>query len=209
MRIGIDFDNTIVCYDGMFHDIARERALIPSELPPSKNAVRDYLRGGGREDAWVELQGFVYGPGLARAEAYPGVWDFLSTCAANDVTVNIISHKTQRPAAGPAYDLHESARGWLRAQIARRGLSMDAEASVYLEETRAEKLARIRTLACDWFIDDLPELLSEPEFPTNVGRILFDPSGSLHLPPGVQRTASWHEITARFFGPKREVLARE
>ncbi len=45
MRIGIDFDNTIACYDGVFHKAAIERGLIPDDLDSSKNAVRDYLNG--------------------------------------------------------------------------------------------------------------------------------------------------------------------
>jgi len=50
MRIGIDFDNTIACYDGVFHAAALERGLIPSELGRDKNSVRDYLNGAGRND---------------------------------------------------------------------------------------------------------------------------------------------------------------
>ena len=49
-RIGIDFDNTIVCYDDVFHEVAREQGLIPNDLPANKGAVRDHLRAIGRED---------------------------------------------------------------------------------------------------------------------------------------------------------------
>ena len=50
MHIGIDFDNTIVCYDKVFHKVAIEKGLIPEDIPPSKNNVRDHLRriGGGK-----------------------------------------------------------------------------------------------------------------------------------------------------------------
>jgi hypothetical protein len=34
MRIGLDFDNTIACYDGVFHAAALERGLIPEALLP-------------------------------------------------------------------------------------------------------------------------------------------------------------------------------
>src|SRR6185437_11131914 len=40
MRIGIDFDNTIACYDGVFHAAALERGLIPKDLARDKNSVR-------------------------------------------------------------------------------------------------------------------------------------------------------------------------
>ena len=44
MIVGIDFDNTIVCYDSLFYNIALEKGLIPSNISKSKNSVRDYLR---------------------------------------------------------------------------------------------------------------------------------------------------------------------
>ena len=41
MRIGLDFDNTIVTYDSLFHKVATEQGLVPASLPVSKLAVRD------------------------------------------------------------------------------------------------------------------------------------------------------------------------
>ena len=67
MHIGIDFDNTIVGYDSLFHRAALERGLIPPDLPATKSRVRDHLRRAGREDAWIELQGCVYGARLRRS----------------------------------------------------------------------------------------------------------------------------------------------
>ena len=67
MRIGIDLDNTIVCYDHVVHRAAVARGLVPTDLPVSKGAVRDYLRRCGHENTWIELQGYVYGSGMADA----------------------------------------------------------------------------------------------------------------------------------------------
>ncbi|MBI2360879.1 MAG: hypothetical protein HYV04_18575 [Deltaproteobacteria bacterium] len=80
MRIGIDFDNTIVCYDQMFHRIALERGLIPASLPATKGHVRDMLRRMGREEEWTEMQGQVYGKRLHEAEPFPGVLEFFTLC---------------------------------------------------------------------------------------------------------------------------------
>ena len=49
LRVGIDFDNTIVCYDEIFHRVALERELIPRDTPKNKESVRDYLRQVGKE----------------------------------------------------------------------------------------------------------------------------------------------------------------
>ena len=59
MLIGLDFDNTIVRYDRLFHRLRRERGLIPDHLPVSKRAIRDHLRASGREEEWTELQGVL------------------------------------------------------------------------------------------------------------------------------------------------------
>ncbi len=72
MLVGVDFDNTIVCYDRLFHKAALEKGLIPPELPASKGQVRDYMRANGAEDAWTELQGYVYGPRMLDAAPFAG-----------------------------------------------------------------------------------------------------------------------------------------
>jgi hypothetical protein len=57
MILGVDFDNTIVRYDELFHRIAVERGFIPKSLPARKKEVRDFLRRQGHEQTWTELQG--------------------------------------------------------------------------------------------------------------------------------------------------------
>jgi len=49
MVLGVDFDNTIVRYDDLFHRVAVERGLVPATVPARKNDVRDFLRQQGRE----------------------------------------------------------------------------------------------------------------------------------------------------------------
>jgi phosphoglycolate phosphatase-like HAD superfamily hydrolase len=104
MRIGIDFDNTIVCYDGVFHAAALERGLIPADHPRDKNSVRDYLHGQNRHDAFTELQGYVYGTRMDLAALYPGVLNFIAAAKARGNEVFIVSHKTRHPFLGPRHD---------------------------------------------------------------------------------------------------------
>lgn len=195
MLVGVDFDNTIVCYDRLFYAVALEEGLIPAALPVSKSAVRDYLRAAGREDDWTELQGVVYGRRIGGADAFPGVLGFFIRCREQGVPVCIVSHKTRAPYRGQACDLHEAARGWLRAQgfhdSAGAGLP---ESEVYLELTKDEKLQRIGALGCTHFVDDLPEFLAEPAFPAGVERILFDPNGQHRGETRFRRAESWEGI---------------
>jgi FMN phosphatase YigB (HAD superfamily) len=195
MLVGLDFDNTIVCYDRLFHRLARERGLLPDGVAETKGAVRDYLRSVGREDDWTEMQGVGYGPRISDAEPFPGVKEFLRSCKQTGVKVAVVSHKTKHPYRGEKHDLHAAAHAFLQAHgfyaTTDTGLSPDA---VFLELTLQAKLARIGTLGCDVFVDDLPELLGEPAFPAGTRKVLFDPAGTNADRADYARVRSWAEI---------------
>src|ERR1700756_5168358 len=143
MRIGIDFDNTIACYDGVFYAAALERGLIPVNLGRDKNAVRDYLNGNGRADAFTELQGHVYGARMELAAPYPGFAEFIATARKAEHDLFIVSHKTKHPIRGQRHDLHAAARGFLNARSLVGGASEQIDpADVFFELTKEAKVAR-------------------------------------------------------------------
>jgi hypothetical protein len=199
LRIGVDFDNTIVSYDGVFHKIAVENGLIPPNTESSKDSVRNYLRSVDREDEWTALQGHVYGARMDVAQPYPGVKEFFRRTVAGGIPIAIVSHKTRHPFLGEKHDLHQSARGWLKAQgffdPAQIGLD---EANVFFELTKEDKMARIGVLERTVFIDDLPEFLGEAAFPREVERLLFDPKGENAHVKHFTRINSWSEMMDRF-----------
>ena len=174
MRIGIDFDNTIVSYDALFHRLALEKNLIPQNLPASKLAVRDHLRAVDKEELWTLMQGEVYGSRMGEAIAYPGFFNFAKKAQDSGHQLFIISHKTKYPFAGPNYDLHESAKCWIRKTMPAHGIEFNENTDAFFEITKEEKIARINNLDCDVFIDDLPEILAMPGFPIKTQKILFD-----------------------------------
>lgn len=191
-RIGVDFDNTVICYDGMFHRAAVDKGLIPESVGRAKNEVRDYLRAQDREQEWTELQGHVYGERVTECRPYPGALEFFTACVQQGVEVFVVSHKTRHPYIGPKHDLHAAARGWIDfVGLLDTGLS---ERNVYFELTKAEKLERIAALGCTHFIDDLPEFLAEPGFPQGVERILFDPHALHTTEMRFQRVTDWREL---------------
>jgi hypothetical protein len=178
MRIGIDFDNTIACYDGVFHAAALERGLIPSDLARDKNSVRDHLNGRGRKDDFTELQGYVYGARMDMVSPYPGFAEFIALAQGAGHTLFIVSHKTRHPLRGPRHDMHAAARGFLEAHgLIGDGTARIDPARVYFELTKEDKVARAAQLNCDIFIDDLPEILRSPGFPQGMRKLLFDPEG--------------------------------
>ena len=195
MRIGLDFDNTIVDYDALFHRVALEQGVIPPELAVTKLAVREHLRAAQREEVWTAMQGTVYGSRMSEAVFYPGALAFFRWARGAGVALAIISHKTRHPFLGPQYDLHQAARDWVIANLVHEEQALIDPAEVYFELTKPDKLARIGALGCDFFIDDLPEILTAEAFPAATRRILFDPNGH-HAPlAGVQTVAGWPMVS--------------
>jgi hypothetical protein len=205
MLVGLDFDNTIVCYDRLFHRLARERGLLPDHVPATKQAVRDHLRGIGREDDWTEMQGIGYGPRIADAEPFPGVKEFLAAVLKAGVRVVVVSHKTRHPYLGEKHDLHAAAHTFLGThgfyETTDTGLSPDA---VFLELTKQAKLDRIGALGCDAFVDDLPEFLAEPSFPPKPRKVLFDPADAHPDSADYTRARSWAEASSVVLGTPAE-----
>lgn len=191
MRIGIDFDNTIACYDGVFHAAALERGLIEASLPRDKNSVRDFLNGSGQKEAFTELQGYVYGARMDLVAPYAGAKEFILAARHAGHDLFVVSHKTRHPMLGPAYDMHAAARGFLTAQ-GLFGTAAIPKDQAFFELTKEDKVARARTLKVEVFIDDLPEILAMEGFPSGMRGLLFDPEG--HFPDGAWkgRSFEWH-----------------
>jgi hypothetical protein len=194
MRIGIDFDNTLIGYDDVFLAAARERNLVGSGFVGSKQAVRDAIRLlPDGELAWQHLQGHVYGKGIDRAVMFEGVDAFLRRCRAAGHGVFVVSHKTEYGHYDPdRVNLRAAAADWMEA----RGFFAPDKyaiprANVFFESSRAEKLRRIAALECVHFIDDLEEVLNDPDFPPGVNRVLFAGTGPS---PGLAICSNWQRI---------------
>lgn len=198
MLIGLDFDNTIVSYDALFHKVAVEQEHVPADLPKSKLAVRDYLRKIDNEAVWTEMQGYVYGARMEDAAAYPGVIEFIKRARDKGISLAIVSHKTKYPFLGPKYDLHKTARGWIANALMDGVTNLIEPDHVFFELTKEKKISRIADIGCNYFIDDLPEILLMPTFPIKSKRILFDPKG-IHNTEGLSaKLESWQEIRSFF-----------
>lgn len=196
--VGIDFDNTIACYDEIFHRVALEKGLIPPGIPQTKENVKNYFLNIGKEGIWTELQGHVYGTRMIDVSPFPGVISFLTQAVKKNMPIYIVSHKTRFPYKGPKYDLCEAAFKWLDSQgfFDKNHIGLNPD-RVYFKETKEEKLKQIKEIECSHFIDDLPEILLEEEFPNKTKRLLFSPGLSLDTSVYDDRLEifrSWHEI---------------
>ena len=96
MRVGVDLDNTLICYDEPFLAYAHKLQLIPDSWAGKKNEIRQYIMSQtDGEDHWQKLQGLVYSKGILEACLFPGVYRFLWRCNIREITVEVVSHKTE------------------------------------------------------------------------------------------------------------------
>jgi hypothetical protein len=200
-RIGIDFDNTIVTYDEVFCATAKRAGLVDSDFVGSKQAVRDAIRRlPDGELAWQRLQGQVYSKGIVDAKMIDGFETFLCRCRAENCTTMIVSHKTEFGHFDPErINLRVAARNWMMARGLLDGERGVPAANVFFESTRSDKLARIAGLSCTHFIDDLEEVLIDPDFPSKVERILLSTEEQSRPDTPYAVCASWSDIEERIF----------
>jgi hypothetical protein len=202
-HIGIDFDNTLVCYDALLLRLARKAEWLPEDFTGGKTAIRDAVRrlpDGGW--LWQHLQALAYGPHIEEAEPFPGALEFLECCRASGIRVSIISHKTIFPNVPELrVNLREAALVWMQ----RYGVFSQDHTGLITEPpffaaSRQEKVEHIAERGCDLFVDDLVETFREPLFPQGVKKVLFDPESRELREPDVHRCASWEAISQFVFG---------
>ena len=205
LRLGLDLDGTIILYDEVFHRHAVARHGMPDLVPVNKTAVRDWLRlQPDGEARWTELQGLVYGSLMPEAKLAPGLGELLRAVRAARIPVCIISHKTEFSVAGPHVNLRVAASAWLEANgfFATDGYGLRRE-DVFFESTRTEKLRRIAAQGCTVFVDDLEEVLTEPEFPKGVERWLYAPAGAQRAHAGISVFGDWAALQRRLVPDSR------
>jgi hypothetical protein len=204
--IGVDLDNTLACYDELFHFAAHQEGLIEPSLPRNKEKIRDTIRLLPQgESQWTRLQAIVYGPRMSSATAFDGSEDFLRHCAESGARALIVSHKTQFASLdGQQVDLRKAALSWMKAKkfFDPNGCGLSPD-DVFFESTRAEKIERIRSLGCTHFIDDLAEVFAERSFPRDVGQLLFAPHGANPPRQDIEVFRTWRELDEFFFHDQR------
>jgi hypothetical protein len=196
--IGVDFDNTLIDYDGVFVSRARALGLVDGGFSGNKEAVRAAVRAlPGGEGRWQHLQGHVYGEGIKDAVMFDGVASFLRRARSDGHEIMIVSHKTLfGHGDATRVDLRDAARAWMRQNCffeVGSGFGVRPE-NVHFATTRPEKIEYIARLGCTHFIDDLPEVLDDPAFPLGVVKVLFTNGAQ---PPATIRPnafAHWDEI---------------
>lgn len=198
MIIGLDFDNTIVCYDEAIKQLAMDVPSLPETTPKTKLGIRDFLREQDRETEWTEFQGKLYGPGMVHAQPFPSALEMIGAMQQAGHTTVIISHRSKHPYLGPKYDLHDAARQWIKKNLVIDDNALISEKDIHLNETKDAKVALVESLQCGVFIDDLVEILTHASFPPSTEKLWFSPGGLPHkgdLPQNIRMITHWDELT--------------
>ena len=193
MLLGLDFDNTLIKYDELFFKVAREKNHIEEGFIKDKIKIRDFLRSEGKEDDWTIMQGEVYGPRINEALPFSDMFEVLTNIKNKGIQMCLVSHKTKTPYMGEPHDMHAAALGWLVAKgfFDEDGLGWKLE-NIFFELTKEKKIQRIQDLKCDYFIDDLPEILEM--LPNSINKILFSPQGAQTKSKDWIEVDSWSKI---------------
>jgi hypothetical protein len=207
LRIGLDFDNTLVCYDRIFFNEALKRGWIfgPSSTQKNwgKNQIREQVRGLFEgEVKWQTLQAEVYGPRMGEAVLMAGVGTFLQEAVAQKAELFIVSHKTQfaRQDNKQSIDLRLRALAFMETHgfFAKNPMGLSPE-TVFFADTREQKVSIISQLGCDVFIDDLPEVFAQAAFPSTTKKILINPKGDGPTNGSYLSFRDWASIQSELF----------
>ncbi|WP_405631188.1 HAD family hydrolase [Pseudoalteromonas sp. Ld20] len=192
MIIGIDFDNTIADYTGVFHRVGVILGWLPKEVGQTKEDVKAYFINAGNEPKWTELQGIVYGKEINQAKPYLGCLEAIKSLKKEGHSIFIVSHKTKYPIIGDKTNFHIAATNWLKSHgFTNCTDGPIASENISFHEKQEIKINRISTLQCDFFIDDLSSVLNSALFPLPTEKILFNqkPHPSIEL-----NTSDWKKV---------------
>jgi len=185
LNIGIDLDNTIINYQGLFAQAACAQGW-SNDATQSKDAIKHHLLNtDGNDQRWRVLQTQVYAHLIASAKPFDGLIPFCQAVRQQGDRIYIVSHKTPVSNLDACTNLITPAKAWLQQQ------PIDPD-GLFFCATREAKIRQIAQLNCTLFIDDLSLILADKTFPKHTYPLLFAPHTS-HSP--LPQAASWAHIS--------------
>jgi hypothetical protein len=169
MRIGFDFDNTIVNYDLVFSQIADQLNLEYLDSP--KNSIKNYYEVElGQRNLWKKVQFKVYCELISKIEPSDKFIALIHWLIENKHDIFIVSHKTENiKINNKNLNLREPAKKWLE-----RNIPIFNKERIFFESSAIAKIRKIKLLSLDFFVDDLVTILNHRQFPLSTKKILFN-----------------------------------
>ena len=206
MRIGIDIDNTIICYDHVFAHVAMSQGF-SVQSDASKNEVKKWFHDRNMHQAFTLLQGEVYGKFIDLASLFDGVLAFIDVAKRAGCQLFLVSHKTRYPLVGEKFDLHKSASRFLidNNVISKYNDVGVHSNNVFFERTLARKIHRIAALNLDFFIDDLLQVFQHSNFPKKTNFMHFSQDlPKIALTDEFSAFANWKQILSFLFSGRQK-----
>ena len=198
ISIGIDLDHTIIDYKNIFAEKAFSLGFIKTDSIMTKNEVKTVvtkLEDG--EKKWGLLQVNVYSEGIYEASIMNGFPEFVKFCNKRKISLFIISHKTKTNPNDPLKrNLKNAALKWMTNNqfFESNGLGFNIS-HVFFNNSIDEKISRIRSQNCNYFIDDLEKVLSNSAFPINTRKIIFLSNPLQTVDIDIDYSGNWWGIT--------------
>lgn len=174
MIIGIDLDNTIINYQSSFERIAKLKKIKINKKFIKKELKQKIERISKNE--WTRIQGKIYGEKIHYAKIFENFTNFVKFSIKNKISLVIISHKTKYPILGKKRNLHTLTKKFLETKFKNNYFRINK--NLFFETSIQKKIQRIKIKECDFFIDDLEDILSHKEFPKYTEGLLFNSNKS-------------------------------
>ncbi len=171
MKIGFDFDNTLVDYSAVFTKIAEELGIKFENNP--KNAIKyTFEKVYFNPNSWKEVQRQVYCELINKIEPSDKLLEVINWLIEHNHDFYIISHKTQTIKFDKLVsNLRDPANRWIEKNIPQ--FKKDR---IFFESSAIAKVRKIKSLKLDFFVDDLLTILNHHQFPNETKKILFNNS---------------------------------
>ena len=179
MRIGIDLDNTIIDYNQSFFDNAIKLKFLSQNIKKnSKTNLKKFtkdnlLKSKNGTFKWEFLQGKVYGKFINKAKIFSGFLEFIQFCAYYKIEIFIISHKSKKPHFDNDINLREVAIDFLKKNNVIDKSNKLSKKNIFFCNTKNQKIKKINNLDCDYFIDDLYEIINNKLINKKIFKIHF------------------------------------
>lgn len=201
IKLGIDLDNTIICYDDLIHNLAKKKftRINLSKNIKSKKIIKNKIIKVYDNNQWTKLQGIIYGEKILEAKVFDNFKEGIQKLK-NEFEIFIISHKTNKPVIGKNINLRSSAKNFLK----KNGISFCKDElinkdKILFASTQKEKIKIIKNKKIDIFIDDLDIVLQG--LPNQIKKIHFSKKKYKF-----ENIYSWKKITQELLKKKKSIL---
>lgn len=194
MILGLDLDNTILDYSPAIRLAAQE--ALGLDLPSILSKVdqkKEIIEACG-EESWTLVQGYSYGKYAWATRLFPGFVDFLDYVLQEDYHLQIFSHKSKFPLAGPKVNLRDAAVRVLEREgvVERLARQPGGLSPIHFFDLKSEKIANINSLEAGIFVDDLIEVAQSVKPSWSRFHIFCEEES--HLETGVICVKNWQSM---------------